>query len=156
LAAANGWLTVTVKATANTGCLLPTCSPSGISSATPAGSDSSFRINALDLGAVKRALNNPSDLAGYFDFNRDGRTNALDLGIVKANLNRPLLPLPPASAPTRPSTTHNGNLRGGSGIVCRSTRGIDASADEKTDRRPAGRHPRNGAGGGCDLHLDIR
>jgi len=55
-------------------------------------------VNALDLGAVKRALNTTADLASPLDFNRDGRVNALDLGTVKAHLNRSL------AAPTAATT----------------------------------------------------
>jgi hypothetical protein len=53
-------------------------------------SATNFRVNALDLGRVKNALNGASTLTGRFDFNRDGKVNALDLGVVKANLNRTL------------------------------------------------------------------
>jgi uncharacterized delta-60 repeat protein len=61
------------------------------------------RVNALDLGQVKRLLNRPAAWNSNVDFNRDGRVNALDLGIVKRNLNRALIPpalaLPPSQLP---------------------------------------------------------
>jgi len=58
-----------------------------------------LRVNALDLGAVKRALNTSSTITGRYDFNRDGRVNALDLGADKANLNRSLSLLTAPVAP---------------------------------------------------------
>jgi uncharacterized delta-60 repeat protein len=68
------------------------------------------RVNALDLGQVKRLLNRPAAVDSPVDFNRDGRVNALDLGIAKRSLNRtlaapplafaaPALALPPLGAP---------------------------------------------------------
>jgi hypothetical protein len=57
-----------------------------------------FRVNALDIAAVKRALNTTSDLTGRFDFNRDGRVNALDLAAVRGNLNRALSPVTTAAS----------------------------------------------------------
>ena len=53
-------------------------------------------MSALDLSAVKSALNTNADVSTTTDFNRDGRTNAPDLSIVKRNLNHALL-LPVAS-----------------------------------------------------------
>ena len=66
------------------------------------GDAAPFRVNALDLAAVRRAVNTTSDLAGRFDFNRDGRVNALDLSAVRSNLNRsldapPAVPVPSAA-----------------------------------------------------------
>ena len=60
-----------------------------------------FRVNALDVSAVKRALNTAADLTGRLDFNRDGRVNALDLAAARGNLNGMLsaVPLPPVGAP---------------------------------------------------------
>ena len=49
-----------------------------------------FRVNALDLAAVRRELNTSSDITGRFDFDRDGRVNALDLAAARQNLNRTL------------------------------------------------------------------
>jgi hypothetical protein len=60
------------------------------------------RVSALDLAAVKRAMNSDSIVTGRFDFNRDGHVNALDLSSVRANLNRTLggiAPPAPAIAP---------------------------------------------------------
>ena len=53
------------------------------------------RVNALDVAAVKRALNTAAGPDNKLDFNRDGRINALDVAVVKQNLNRTL---PPAYA----------------------------------------------------------
>jgi hypothetical protein len=62
-----------------------------------------LRVNALDLGALKRALNTNATLASTVDLNRDGRINALDLAIVKRNLNKtfPLLSAPAPAAPVQ-------------------------------------------------------
>ena len=54
-----------------------------------------FRVNALDLAGVRRALNSTADLTSGLDFNRDGRVNALDLAAARQNLNRSL-PAPSA------------------------------------------------------------
>jgi ELWxxDGT repeat protein len=62
-----------------------------------------WRVSALDLGAVKRALNASGPVTSTTDVNRDGRTNALDLGILKRNLNRVLPPPGPAPAFAAPS-----------------------------------------------------
>jgi hypothetical protein len=61
------------------------------------------RVNALDLGAVKRALNSSAPVGSRIDVNHDGRINALDLGAVKGNLNAALAALnaPTAAAPAR-------------------------------------------------------
>jgi hypothetical protein len=90
----NGWLEVTVKATGDTGLAAPDVfrfgnlvGDTGDSVAGP------FRVNALDIAAVKRALNTGSTLTGRFDFDRDGRVSALDLAVVRANLNGALTPL---------------------------------------------------------------
>ena len=106
-AVANGWLTVTVKANRHTGLAAPDVFSFGNLVGDTGDSATTFRVNALDLGGVKRALNASSTGTGRFDFNRDGRVNALDLGMVKANLNRTLTPttttgigtLAPAVAP---------------------------------------------------------
>jgi hypothetical protein len=61
------------------------------------------RVNALDLGEVKRRLNSRADPvvgSGYSvfaDADGSGRINALDLGAVRANMNATL---PPQPAPT--------------------------------------------------------
>jgi hypothetical protein len=71
------------------------------------------RVNALDLGAVKRLLNTDAAIDSPVDFNRDGRVNALDLGIVKKYLNRTLAPAvpPPPPAPTAPTSGATSALR---------------------------------------------
>ena len=64
----------------------------------PGDADGNLRVNALDLAAVKQALNTASTITGRVDFNRDGRVNALDVAIVKQNLNRALSPITAAIA----------------------------------------------------------
>jgi hypothetical protein len=76
-------------------------------------SANSFRVNALDLGAVKRALNSTSTLTGRVDFNRDGRVNALDLSIVKANLKRILSSATPALSRSAPAAAAGALFGGG-------------------------------------------
>ena len=90
MAAAKRWLEVTVKADANTGLAADDVFYFGNLIGDTGGSDTAFRVNALDLGAVKRELNGAATLASKTDINRDGRVNALDLGLVKQNLNQAL------------------------------------------------------------------
>jgi len=89
-AVANGWLTVTVKANENTGLAAPDVFSFGNLIGETGDGGLSWRVSALDLGAVKRALNSSAAVNSTADPNRDGRVNALDLGILKRNLNRPL------------------------------------------------------------------
>jgi hypothetical protein len=87
----NTWLRVTVKPTAHTGLTQPDVFSFGnLVGETGDGNVAPFRVSALDLSAVKRALNTTSDLAGRVDFNRDGRVNALDLAVARGSLNRSL------------------------------------------------------------------
>ena len=105
----NTWLRVTMKADAQTGLSAPDVFYFGNligETGDGNGAGGTLRVNALDLGAVKRALNTTSTLDGRYDFNRDGRVNALDLGIVKKYLNRtlaaavlPPLPVPSSATP---------------------------------------------------------
>ena len=95
----NIWLRVTVFPTFRTGLAAPDVFYFGNLIGETGDSATSLRVNALDLSAVKRALNGNSIVAGRFDFNRDGRVNALDLAAVRGNLNRALPVLaPPAAA----------------------------------------------------------
>jgi hypothetical protein len=82
----NQWLEVTVNANDVTGLSAPDVFTFG----NLAGDAGDGAVNALDLGAVKRALNAAAGITSAVDFNRDGRVNALDLGAVKTNLNRSL------------------------------------------------------------------
>jgi hypothetical protein len=91
-AVANGWLEVTVKSGARTGLAVPDVFYFGNQIGDTGDSLTASRVNALDLGAVKRLVNTSAGIASGVDVNHDGRVNALDLGIVKANLNR-VLPL---------------------------------------------------------------
>jgi hypothetical protein len=86
----NQWLEVTVLANERTRLAAPDVFSFGSLIGETGDGSGTLRVNALDLGAVKRALNSASAVDGPYDFNRDGRVNALDLGAVKANLNRSL------------------------------------------------------------------
>ena len=107
----NTWLQVTVKADARTGLAAPDVFYFGslVGDTGGAGAASSLAVNAVDLAAVKRALNAASPVADLLDFDRDGRVNALDLGAIKANLNRTLELITPAAAAlagtSQPQTT---------------------------------------------------
>jgi hypothetical protein len=104
MAAAKKWLEVTVKADANTGLAAPDVFYFGnlIAETGDPGASLSLRVNALDLGAIKRALNSVATITSTVDPNRDGRVNALDLGIAKQNLNQALsllaVPIPAMQA----------------------------------------------------------
>jgi ELWxxDGT repeat protein len=91
-AVANGWLEVTVKADEDTGLARPDVFYFGNLIGDVVGD---FVVNALDIAAVKFALNKPATIDSERDVNRDGRVNALDVAAVKQNLNR-RLSLPPA------------------------------------------------------------
>ena len=102
----NGWLRVTVKANEHTGVLADDVFTFGnLVGETGDGIAPAWRVNALDLAAVRRALNAAGTLATPTDFNRDGRTNALDLAIVKRSLNQPLPPPPAPAASNGPDET---------------------------------------------------
>jgi hypothetical protein len=101
---ANGWLTVTVKANGHTGLARPDVFSFGNLIGDTGDSATNCRVNALDLAAVKLALNSSSSITRPADFNRDGKVNALDLGAAKANLNRSLsTAVPPPRTPAPPA-----------------------------------------------------
>jgi hypothetical protein len=104
-AVANGWLQVTVKANEHTGLAGPDVFSYGnlIGEAGDGGGAAGWRVSALDVAAVKRALNTPTTVATPTDFNRDGRVNALDVALVKANLTRSLSATPAALAVPLPA-----------------------------------------------------
>ena len=89
------WVQVTVAASARTGLALPDVFFFGHLAGDTGDSAATFRVNALDLAAVKQGLNTASPVTGRLDFNRDGRVNALDLAAVRANLNRTLASVSP-------------------------------------------------------------
>jgi hypothetical protein len=91
----NTWVQVTVLASSRTGLSLPDVFYFG---SLPGDADGNLRVNALDVAAVKQALNGTSTITGRFDFNRDGRVNALDVAVVKQNLNRTLSPISATAA----------------------------------------------------------
>jgi hypothetical protein len=98
LAVGNAWLEVTMKAGGNTGLaqndVFAYGNLVGETGDRPTGT-TPYRINAADLGAVKRFLNAAAAIDSDSDVNRDGRINALDLGVVKRNLNASLaVPVP--------------------------------------------------------------
>jgi ELWxxDGT repeat protein len=98
-AVANGWLIVTVKANGHTGLANSDSFIFGnlVAETGDAGATPGWRVNALDVAAVKRDLNKATTLATRTDFNRDGRVNALDVATVKKNLNHTLpVPVPVA------------------------------------------------------------
>jgi hypothetical protein len=89
----NQWLEVTVLANERTRLAAPDVFYFGSlvgETGDGGGAGATLRVSAVDLGAVKRALNSTSSITGRYDFNRDGKVTAVDLGLVKANLNRPL------------------------------------------------------------------
>jgi probable HAF family extracellular repeat protein len=85
-AVGNGWLTITVKANYHTGLTRPDVFRFGnlVGETGDANSSPGWRVNAIDLSTVKRALNTAAPITAPTDFNRDGRTNALDITVVKA------------------------------------------------------------------------
>jgi len=85
----NQWLQVTLLANATTNLAAPSVFYFG--NLVGDTGDSPLRVNALDLGVVKAALNRTAPIDGKQDVNHDGRVNALDLGAIKANLNRVLV-----------------------------------------------------------------
>jgi hypothetical protein len=106
----NTWLQVLVLPGPRTGLLAPDVFYFGNLIGDTGDGTTTNRVNALDLGAVKRALNGASAIDGRYDFNRDGRINALDLGAVKANLNRVMgfitpPPPPPGAAAAQPAAS---------------------------------------------------
>jgi ELWxxDGT repeat protein len=87
----NTWLRITVKPTVNTGVQNPDVFYIGNLVGDTGDADAApFRVNALDLAGIKRALASTTSIGGRFDFNRDGRINALDVAAVKQNLGRSL------------------------------------------------------------------
>jgi hypothetical protein len=112
-ALANGWLTVTLRATERTGLAQPDVFSFGnlIGETGDAGDALGFHVNAIDLSTVKRALNSNAPITNATDFNRDGRVNALDLAVVKRNLNRGLPPPAPAAAVPAPMEREQGASR---------------------------------------------
>ena len=104
MAVANGWLEVTVRATDRTGLAAPDVFSFGNLVGETGDNAAALRVSALDMSAVKRALNGPAPVSAVADFNRDGRINALDLAVVKRALNQTLaMPTtPPQPAPAAP------------------------------------------------------
>jgi ELWxxDGT repeat protein len=104
MATANGWLTITVKANTDTGLAAPDVFSFGnlIAETGDAGGALGWRVNAIDLAAVKHDLNAPATVTSRSDLNRDGRVNALDVALVKRNLGH-TLPVPIPIATTAPA-----------------------------------------------------
>jgi hypothetical protein len=102
------WLQVTVKANEHTGLERPDVFYFGNLAGETGDNDAApFRVNALDLAAVKKNLNTNAPVTSRYDFNRDGRINALDVAALKQNLGRslsaPAAPAPPALPPATAS-----------------------------------------------------
>ena len=96
----NTWLRVTLNANDRTGLAAPDVFTFGnLFGDTGDGDAAPFRVNALDVAAVKRALNTDASITNRFDFNRDGRVNALDVAAVKQNLGRALFSAAPLASP---------------------------------------------------------
>jgi hypothetical protein len=85
----NQWLQVTILANANTNLAAPSVFYFG--NLVGDTGDSPLKVNALDLGLVKKALNKTVPIDAKEDVNHDGKINALDLGAIKGNLNRTLV-----------------------------------------------------------------
>jgi ELWxxDGT repeat protein len=108
MALANGWLTVTVKANANTGLAAPDVFSFGnlIGETGDGTGASGWRVGAVDLGALKHTLNALRSITSKTDVNRDGSVNVLDLAVLKRNLNHALPPpgvVAAAATPRAPS-----------------------------------------------------
>jgi len=82
----NEWLQVTVKANADTGLGSPDVFYFGNLIAETGDAGSPLRISSLDLGLTRSKLLSSATLADRTDFDRDGRVNALDLGAIRRNL----------------------------------------------------------------------
>jgi hypothetical protein len=103
----NAWLQVTILPTPRTGLAAPEVFYFGNVAGETGGGVGGLRVNALDLGAVKRALDTDSAITGRFDLNRDGRVDAQDLAAVRQNLNWGLgVIAPPAPAAHEPTRSH--------------------------------------------------
>ena len=109
----NRWLRVTVKANERTRLAGPDVSffghlagETGDAAASGGGAAPGaigFRVSAIDLAAVKRALGRPATVGSPTDVNRDGRTDAVDLALVRRGLNQGLaIPAAP-SGPLAPA-----------------------------------------------------
>jgi uncharacterized delta-60 repeat protein len=106
----NQWLRVTVLANNDTGLERPDVFYFGNLGGDTGDNATQFRVNALDLSAVKRGLNTDSPLTGRLDINRDGRVNALDVSAVRQSLNHSLVaivnpPPPPGGGPAAARAT---------------------------------------------------
>jgi hypothetical protein len=86
----NTWLQVTVLPGERTGLAAPHVFYFGNLVGETGDGTGTFRVGALDLAAVKRALNQTVPVTSAVDFDHDGRVTALDLAAARANLNRTL------------------------------------------------------------------
>jgi uncharacterized delta-60 repeat protein len=100
----NTWLHVTLRS-ARTG--LPADDVFSFANLIGEAGDGTLpaRVNALDVAAVKRALNTDAAIDSRVDFNRDGRVNALDVAAVKQNLGHTLAAPAPALLPASNDST---------------------------------------------------
>ena len=79
------WLRVTVRPTPSTALAGADVFSFGNLAGDSGDNAAVFRVNALDLAAVRRSLNTDAPVTSRVDFNRDGRVNALDMAAVRAN-----------------------------------------------------------------------
>ena len=79
------WLRVTVRPTPSTALAGADVFSFGNLAGDTGDHSAVFRVNALDLAAVRRALNSDAPVTSRVDFNRDGRVNALDMAAVRGN-----------------------------------------------------------------------
>jgi hypothetical protein len=98
----NTWLEVTVLPTPRTGIVEPLVVYFGNLVGDGAIDGGDLRVNALDLAAVRRALNTAATVESRVDFNKDGRVNSLDLAAVRSNLTRTIAPIQPPAPPPPP------------------------------------------------------
>jgi subtilisin-like proprotein convertase family protein len=97
-AVANGWLRVTVKATAATGLETPDVFSLGnLIGETGDGRRGAWAVNAIDLAGTRAALGAAATITGASDFDRDGAVRVIDVALARANHGRMLLP--PAAPP---------------------------------------------------------
>lgn len=97
-AVANGWLQVTLLATAHTGLGVADVFYFGNLIGEAAGGD--LRVTALDYAAVRMNVGRFAPVNSPFDFDRDGRINAFDLLTARSRLfaSLPVLAAPAVAA----------------------------------------------------------
>ena len=102
-AVADGWLEITLKATARTGLDAPDTFRFGNLRGDAGGTGSVIRVDSLDLARTRAAVGARAGPTSAADQNRDGRVNVLDLIAVRESLFNTLAPIedPVAAATSR-------------------------------------------------------